>query len=238
MIDQLSFSRMLAPLVYPLPLAMELLLLSGLLLWARRRLAALCLVIGFTVLWLSSTRVVADYLCASLERMYLPAPLQAIPQADAIVVPGGVIKPALPPRRYVNLNQAADRLLHAARLYKAGKAPVIIASGGGGVPWLGDDDTPEAESMFAFFTEWGVPPDAVRLEKRSRNTYENAVFSKQIMKAHGIDTVLLVTSALHMPRALATFRGAQIDARPAPTDTRSSMGPGRLSRNGCPAPQP
>lgn len=67
---------------------------------------------------------------------------------------GGVVGLALPLRRYVDLNHAADRLLHAARLYKAGKAPIIIASGGGQLPWLGDN-TPEAESMFAFLTEWG-----------------------------------------------------------------------------------
>lgn len=196
-----------------LTLGMGFILLSGLLIWGQyRRPGVLCLAVGFAVLWVFSTRGMADYLCASLERAYLPAPIEAIPQADAIIVLGGVIGPALPPRRYADLNQASDRLFHATRLYKAGRAPIVIASGGG--------DPPEAQDMFAFLTEWGVPRDAVLQETRSRNTYENAVFSKRIMKAHDIEKVLLVTSAMHMPRALAAFRSAQIDARPAPTDYR------------------
>ncbi|MGH8503223.1 MAG: YdcF family protein [Gammaproteobacteria bacterium] len=101
---------------------------------------------GFAILWLFSTRVVADYLSASPERTYLPAAMEAISEADAIIVLGGVVEPALPPRRYVDLSQAADRLLHAMRLYKPGKAPVINTSGGG-------SDEPQAESMLAFLTE-------------------------------------------------------------------------------------
>ena len=65
------------------------------------------------------------------------------------------------------------------------------------------------------------------LETASRNTYENAVNSKRLLGAHGLHKVLLVTSALHMPRALALFRALGIEAAPAPTDfevVESGMG--------------
>ena len=65
--------------------------------------------------------------------------------------------------------------------------------------------------------EWGIPSEAVLIEGRSRNTYENAIETKKLLKARQIDKILLITSALHMPRALATFRTAGIDAIPSPS---------------------
>jgi uncharacterized SAM-binding protein YcdF (DUF218 family) len=116
----------------------------------------------------------------------------------------------------VDLSDAADRVLHASRLYRAGKAPVVLISGGG-IPWLGSE-IPEAGSIQTLLEEWGVPGASIIAEAASRNTYENAVLSKQVLAQHGLQRVLLVTSALHMPRALATFKSAGIDAVPAATD--------------------
>jgi uncharacterized SAM-binding protein YcdF (DUF218 family) len=63
-----------------------------------------------------------------------------------------------------------------------------------------------------------VPENAILLEIESRTTYENAVFSKRLLEANGLEEIRLVPSALHMPRALATFRSLGITAIPAPTD--------------------
>ena len=65
--------------------------------------------------------------------------------------------------------------------------------------------------------EWGVPPEAILIEGNSRNTYENAIETKKLMNSRQIDKILLVTSAFHMPRALATFKTAGIDAIPSPS---------------------
>ena len=65
--------------------------------------------------------------------------------------------------------------------------------------------------------EWGIPGEVILIEGRSRNTYENALETKQILKDKQIDKILLVTSAFHMPRALATFRTVGIDAVPSPS---------------------
>ena len=67
-------------------------------------------------------------------------------------------------------------------------------------------------------TEWGVDRSAIKFESKSRTTYENAVYTREILVREGIKRILLVTSASHMRRALATFRSADIDAWPAPTD--------------------
>jgi uncharacterized SAM-binding protein YcdF (DUF218 family) len=95
----------------------------------------------------------------------------------------------------------------------AGKARFVIASGG-----ALRKGPAETYAMAALLTAWGVPQEAIILETASRNTYENAINSKRLLEAHGLHQVLLVTSALHMPRALALFRALGIDAGPAPTD--------------------
>ena len=72
--------------------------------------------------------------------------------------------------------------------------------------------------MQSLLEEWGVPDASILAEAASRNTYENAMLTRQVLAERGLHRVLLVTSALHMPRALATFTSAGIDAVPAPTD--------------------
>jgi uncharacterized SAM-binding protein YcdF (DUF218 family) len=107
---------------------------------------------------------------------------------------------------------------HAARLYEAGKAPLIVASGGT-LPWK-DQEFREAPVMQRLLVSWGVPADSILLESTSANTYQNATNTAEVVAERGIDRVLLVTSALHMRRALATFRSVGIEAVPAATDYR------------------
>jgi uncharacterized SAM-binding protein YcdF (DUF218 family) len=184
-------------------------------LW-RKKLGVTLLFLTVALLWVSSTSAVSSYLIASLERQYLPIPVSKSPKADAIVILGGGVGAAESPRIEVDLTDASDRILHAARLYKAGKAPLIIATGGANA-WLGNK-TPEAFTMDKLLREWGIPKNAIVTEQKSLNTYQNAVNTKRLLKQKNLKTVLLVTSASHMPRALATFRSAGIDAIPSPTD--------------------
>jgi uncharacterized SAM-binding protein YcdF (DUF218 family) len=111
---------------------------------------------------------------------------------------------------------AADRLWFAMELYRAGRAPTLVLSGGT-AQWS-TSDQPEAETMADFLAQAGVPRAAMLLDSDSLTTHENALRTQQILAAHGIRRVLLVTSALHMRRALATFARAGIDAIAAPTD--------------------
>lgn len=137
-----------------------------------------------------------------------------LPNADAIVVLAGHVVPAIENVRYDQISRTADRVWHAVRLYRAGKAPLVIASGGPSA-WNVSSDRPAAEVMGDFLVELGVPPKAVMLEAESRDTRENAVNTVAIAKRHGVAEVLLVTSPRHMPRAAAAFAKAGVAVTPA-----------------------
>jgi uncharacterized SAM-binding protein YcdF (DUF218 family) len=113
------------------------------------------------------------------------------------------------------MNGQADRLLHAVSLYKAGKAPVVIVSGGSR-SW----EAPEAVLMAEILEEMGIPADAILQERVSRNTKENALYTGQLLAKHGLKQVLLVTSAFHMRRAETMFRLEGINLIPSATDYR------------------
>lgn len=209
-------TKLLSLFVHPLPLGL-LLVVAGSTLWYWRRwVGRLALIGGVVILWLPSTPIVSDWLQGTLEARYPPTPVEAVPTADAIVMLGGALSAPRPPRVYPDLNDAADRVWHAARLYRAGKARLVIASGGT-MPWK-KQQYREAPVMQTLLTDWGVPADSVLLESRSANTYQNATHTAELVATHGFDRVLLVTSALHMRRALATFRSAGVNVAPAATD--------------------
>jgi uncharacterized SAM-binding protein YcdF (DUF218 family) len=210
--------KLLSQLVYPLLASLLLALWGGWLLWRhQRRSGGILLALALSWLWLWSTPVFGDWLRATLEQRYPPALVEQLPSAEAIVVLGGGMEAAHPPERlYPNLNAATDRAWYAARLFRAGKAPLIVATGGT-LPWSGIEQ-PEAEVMMAFLQELGVPQSAIVLEANSRTTEENRDNTLPILHKLGIRRILLVTSALHMPRALGLFKTTNLDVIPAPTD--------------------
>jgi uncharacterized SAM-binding protein YcdF (DUF218 family) len=218
----LFLSKLLPLLIYPLGLITLLLLIATVLLWKRPRLAAIPIVLSIAILLLSSSAWVSDALVKSLESQYLPSP--GLPQADAIVVLGGCTKSALPPRPWVEVSEAGDRLLYAAKLYREGKAPRVILSGGR-IDWQGPGN-PESADMAELLAPMGVPKSAVLQDPSSLNTRENAVNVKRLMQSNGIQRILLVTSAIHMPRSMRIFRKLGIEAIPAPTDFYIAYVPG------------
>ena len=122
----------------------------------------------------------------------------------------------------IDLKSGADRVWYAARLFHAGKAPLVILSGGGN---LERQAFSEARAMAVSIQDLGVPTQAFVLEETSRNTRENAAFTAAMLKARGIEQILLVTSALHMPRALALFKVQGLQVIPAPTDFEAGKEP-------------
>jgi uncharacterized SAM-binding protein YcdF (DUF218 family) len=208
--------KLLPQLIYPLSFCLWLAILPGLLVFWRKKLAVALLFVSVGILWISSMPAFSSYVVASLERAFLPVPVAESPSADAILVLGGCVGAADYPRLEVDIVDASDRVLHATRLYRAGKATVIIVTGGT-IKWLGSK-TPEADSISRLLQEWGVPANAIVIEQESVNTYQNALNTKRLLERRGLKSILLVTSAMHMPRALATFRSAGINAIPSPTD--------------------
>ncbi len=205
-------SKFLPLLVFPLGLALLVLILG--LFWRRgRRLAILLAVV---LLWLGSSRYVAYTLIRSLESRY--PPLAESAQVDAIVVLGGGTRGSDPPRPMAEVNEAGDRLLYAARLYHDGAADRVIVTGGS-IEWLTPEGVdPEANDMASIMQLLGVPAAALRLEAQSRNTYENALYTHRLLAEDDLDTILLVTSAMHMPRSVPLFEAHGLHVTPAPTD--------------------
>jgi uncharacterized SAM-binding protein YcdF (DUF218 family) len=206
------------------PLSTALLaLLVLLLLWMLTRRSALLVAMVAVVglLWLLATPWMSRSLHSLIESGTGQVPAESLPTADVIVVLGGTLSPPATSGGDANLSGAADRLVHAARLFKHGKAPVILVSGGHGE--TGGANDAESVHAAALLTGWGIPASAILTETESVNTYENAVYTKLMLDQHNLKTVLLVTSALHMPRALATFETAGVHTTPAATDFESSL---------------
>lgn len=222
----LFLSKLLPLLVYPVGLASLLLVLGLWFIWRRRRGWAIgSMAAALLVLLVSSNAWAAMHLLQSLEWRHLPP--DPMPTADAIVVLGGSTRPADYPRPWVDMLESGDRVLHGAQLQKAGKAPVLIMSGGR-ITWDADNppgpDNSEANDMAQIAIALGVPPSAIIKEPTSLNTYQNAVNVKVILEREQIGRILLVTSALHMPRSLAIFQKLGINAIAAPTDFIVSEG--------------
>ena len=201
-------------LVSPLGFAILVGVLGLILLRWRKGGAAVAFILALAVLWVSSAPLFADFLKGSLEKRYPYVKPQDVLSADAIVVLGGCLGRSGPPDFRPDLSAASDRLLHAARLYRSGKAPAIVVTGGG----AGRSGPPESDLMAVLLTEWGVPGNAIIKEPESRSTRENARYTKDLLQDIGAREVLLVTSAVHMLRAAALFRALGVNVVPAPTD--------------------
>jgi uncharacterized SAM-binding protein YcdF (DUF218 family) len=90
---------------------------------------------------------------------------------------------------------------------------------GGSIEWLTPEGIgPEADDMSALMQLLGVPPEALWLEAESQNTYENALYTRQLLDEAGLNDILLVTSAMHMPRSAPLFEAQGLRVTPAPTD--------------------
>jgi len=214
----IELSKILPYLVFPLSLFLELVFIGWLIRrFGGRKFGGFLVFAGFAVLLASSSPVVSHKLNHRLEGWYQPVTASQAPQADVIILLGGALSLPLPPRVSPELADASDRILYAARLYRAGKARRILVTGGN-VFKQAEGIGVESDYIAGLLAEWGVPRSAILIENESRNTRENALKSRGILAQHGVKSALLVTSAFHMPRAAATFKAAGIEAVPLPTD--------------------
>ncbi|HEY9830960.1 MAG TPA: YdcF family protein, partial [Stenomitos sp.] len=210
----LFLSKLLPLFLYPLGLACILMVVALVMWWRRSRWVPFPISLALMVLLLASNNWVANGLVKSLEWQQFPP--KTLPTADAIVILGGATKSAFPPRPGVDLSEQGDRVLYGAQLYREGKAPIVISSGGR-IDWRGGGPS-ESADMAQILKTVGVPSSAILQDPTSLNTHQNAVNVKKIMQERGIRRILLVTSAMHMPRSLRIFQRQGIDAIPAPTD--------------------
>lgn len=218
----LLLSKCISQLLLP-PGGLILLGLIGLLFWKRfwgRILMGLSLV----CFWLLSTEPVRDALTAPLEMRYPPFTMQLLPQGKAaIVLMGGGIYENAP--EYGGKDElgryAMMRTVYAADLAIKTDLPVYAS---GGTP-LTEAEESEGAIMRRWLIRFGVAPERAFAETAANNSWENAVDIKKMLAPQGIDHVVLVTSAWHMPRSVWAFEKQGFKVIPAPCDYLTEQAP-------------
>lgn len=212
-----TLSKLLAFLVDPLWWILILLALAlALSLLRRHRLARTALVIALIVLVVGAFTTLGAVLIQPLEARFAPPPAPPAEVAGIIVLGGGMSPAINAVRGGYELNRSGDRFVEALRLARLHPQARLLISGGSGALLPGSDS--EAAAGARFFTALGVAPERLVLEDRSRNTAENARYSRALLDPQLGEVWLLVTSAFHMPRAVGLFRRAGFDIVPWPAD--------------------
>jgi uncharacterized SAM-binding protein YcdF (DUF218 family) len=211
-----TLDLLLSPLVWAL-----LLLAAALLLRRRGRLAWALVGLAGAVLVAFSADRVADRLIAHAEsratRTFRPGETY-----DAVIVLAGMVEGASrQDGGRLGLASEGDRIVRAFELLREGRARYALLSGGFVDPRPGEPS--EAEVLAEMLRTWGIEPERIAVEGRSRNTRENAVESARIVAERGWKRLLLVTSAAHMPRALGCFRQAGLRPDTLPVDYRVGL---------------
>jgi uncharacterized SAM-binding protein YcdF (DUF218 family) len=158
-----------------------------------------------------------------LERPFAGTRPADLPECDAIVMLGGAVEPSLHEVGHLHLTGAGDRLVMALELARLRKAPVLCVSGGHAKflrqRWI------EADMIKQTLDERQLSPVPVISFGARLDTHDEAVHARRLAEEHGWKRVLLVTSAVHMRRALACFRHEGLETIPAPCNFLTAMSP-------------
>lgn len=184
--------------------------------WHCRKTARLSKMLPVILLiYLLSISAVSDRLIKPLEDYYPQPPVSELKEARAIAVLGGGSLGGVPD--FDGEGQisafAANRHLMGLRLHRVLKLPLIFS---GGIVF--EENGNEADIFARLLKASGVEDRYLLLDNKSRNTVENARFTKQLCQQKGFQKIILVTSAYHMPRSVALFRREGMDVIPYPTD--------------------
>lgn len=188
---------------------------------ARSRRLTVC---ALLVLILIGWQPLPDALIRHLEHQYPAVPAQAsLEQYHGVVVLGGALESARiwQGNGQVALNAAAERMTMAAVLMRQHPRLTMLFSGGEG-DLIGYGPS-EAERAAVFFDSMGVARERIRYESASRTTHENAVLSAAAPGINPTQPWLLLTSASHMPRAMASYRKAGWNVTAYPVDFRAGL---------------
>lgn len=212
-------SKIVTGLFMPLSIIVALFFLSILVKNASiRKIAfrsALILLILFT------NEYLANVVMSKWEYQYVSS--NDIEHYEIGIVLTGIAKPSRVPYDRPEFNKGADRLLHAIRLYNQGKLKKILITGGK-ASLRGEDITPESHLLKEAAISFGVCSEDIILEDNANNTYENALYSAEILRRPIFRNkpVLLITSAFHMRRAIGCFEKQGVFCDVFPTDYYTS----------------
>jgi uncharacterized SAM-binding protein YcdF (DUF218 family) len=213
-------SKVFAFLVIPSNVVLGIGIAGLLLMLTRFRRAGVRLVVSCLLLLLIvGVSPIGFAMLAALENRF-PAWKDDGRPIDGIIVLSGMINQRLTVERgSLSISGSVERMTEAAMLaHRYPSARVVFT--GGDASLLGSWP-PEADFAVQLFELMGVPASRITLEKRSRNTIENAVFTKELVKPKPGERWILVTSAAHMPRSVGVFRKAEFVIEPHPVDWNS-----------------
>ena len=217
-------SKILGALAQPLAWVAALLFL-GLILFSRRpRLARRLMGTALALMLLMGWQPLPDLLIRHLEQQYAEVPPQADLQAYVgIIVLGGATESGEVAQAHTQplLNGAAERMTApVAALLRTSHLRVVFTGGEGALLGSGPSEASRAQ---VFFDSLGLSGKRVEYESASRTTYENAVLTAQLPGVDKTQRWLLVTSAWHMPRSMATFVKAGWNVTAYPVDFRTGV---------------
>jgi len=208
-------SKIFWTLAQPANLLLVLLIIAGVMLWRwprAGRVFTIALVIGVVLV---STLPIGDYLLRHIENTY-PAPVLPT-RVDGVIVLGGFVSAEGSAAHHkIQMNYKAERLIEFIALAHKYPHAKLVFSGGSGNPMV--QDSREADWVRRAWVDMGLDPSRVIWERDSRNTFENAVNGKALAHPKLGENWVLVTSATHMPRAVAIFARQDWHVIPDPVD--------------------
>ena len=182
---------------------------------AGRRLAVTALVL----IAIAGLSPLGNALILPLEERFPPWDASRGVPTGIITLGGAIDTVVSPARGEVALNEAAERLTTMAELVRRYPEAHVVFSGGSGR--LIYDGATEAEFAVRLFESFGIAKSRIILESKSRDTDENAHFTKELVQPKPGERWLLVTSAHHMPRAVGVFRAVGFPVEAFPVDYRT-----------------
>lgn len=210
-------AKILGALAQPANAALVMLLLGVALLHTRRWLWGRRLLGGLVaILLVVAVLPLDEWLLAPLEDRF-PAPRDLPERVDGVVVLGGAVDPVVSAARgQPSLNGAVERVTALVELGRRYPDARLVFSGGSGS--VTTQEHKEAPAARDFLAGLGFDVGRVVFEAQSRNTRENATLTRERMAPKPGETWLLVTSAMHMPRSVGTFRAVGWPVVPYPVD--------------------
>ncbi len=225
-------SKVLAFLVVPSNVILGIGIVGMLMLVTRfRRAGVRLMVVSLLLMLVVGMTPIGIALIAALENRFPPGKEGGLPIAGIIVLGGPIDNRMSKARGTLSISGEVERLLEGANLARRHPSARLVFTGGN--PSLFGDDPPEAVYAVQLFEQLGVPRDRIVLEDKSRNTAENAEFTRRLVDPKPGERWLLVTSAMHMPRSVGAFRkaGFAVEAWPVDWRTLPDQNLFRLSRN-------
>ncbi|MBI3814272.1 MAG: YdcF family protein [Nitrospinae bacterium] len=161
------------------------------------------LIIGTAVLFLLSINPVSDFLVYYLESQYKPPSVEVLSRADIIVILNGGVSPSGGFRKNPEPSGATySRVFNGVETFKQSKAKALVMSGANGI----NGSEGDIEVMKNLAVALGIQADKIIVESMSRHTLEHAIELAKIFPPENGMRIGIVTSALHIPRAVQAFR--------------------------------